>query len=74
MRSGSIATPLFHACWLEGKFFLPHLQPFLRRASANGILLKEEFLPYFQLDPVPLARPSFLQGLLCKAYSVVRRL
>ena len=34
--------------------------------------MEEEFLPYLQLGPVPLSRPSFLQGCL-KAYSVTRR-
>ena len=37
-----------------------------------GLLFDEEFLPFWQMGPVPLPRPSFLQGSV-KAYSVVRR-
>ena len=55
-----------------GRFAEQHSGPFRRWAAAQGLLMEEEFLPYLQLGPVPLSRPSFLQGCL-KAYSVTRR-
>ena len=38
----------------------------------QGMLFDEEFLPFFQMSPLPLSVPSFLQGSL-KSYSAVRR-
>ena len=55
-----------------GRFAEQHSGPFRRWAAAQGLLMEEEVLPYLQLGPVPLSRPSFLQGCL-KAYSVTRR-
>ena len=40
-------------------------------AFRHGILLEEEFLPHFQLGPLPLPHPTFLQG-VCKSYSIIR--
>ena len=37
----------------------------------EGMLFDEEFLPFFQLSPLPLSVPSFLQGSV-KSYSAVR--
>ena len=63
----------FVKCVLRpGRFAEQHSGPFRRWAAAQGLLMEEEFLPYLQLGPVPLSRPSFLQGCL-KAYSVTRR-
>ena len=49
-----------------------HVGPFRRWAGAQGMLFDEEFLPLFQMSPLPLSVPSFLQGSL-KSYSAVRR-
>ena len=38
----------------------------------QGMLFDEEFLPFFQMSPLPLSVPSFLQASL-KSYSAVRR-
>ena len=38
----------------------------------QGMLFDEENLPFFQMSPLPLSVPSFLQGSL-KSYSAVRR-
>ena len=54
------------------RFSSVHHHRFQRRASRNGILLEEEFLPYVQLGPVPRAQPTFLKGLR-KSYLVVRQ-
>ena len=49
-----------------------HADPFHRWASGKGLVLDPLFLPYLQLAPIPLSKPTFLQGSL-KCYSVVRR-
>ena len=49
-----------------------HVGPFRRWAGMQGMLFDEEFLPFFQMSPLPLSVPSFLQGSL-KSYSAVRR-
>ena len=49
-----------------------HAAPFQRWAFTLGLLFEKEFLLYFQMGPLLLSRPSFLQGSL-KLYSVVCR-
>ena len=49
-----------------------HQLLFQRWADKVGLLLEPAFLPFLQLAPIPLTRPSLLQGAV-KALSVVRR-
>ena len=54
------------------RFAERHVGPFRWWAGAHGMLFHEEFLLVFQMSPLPLSMPSFLQGSL-KSYSAVRR-
>ena len=66
-----------YANWVHAKTFIrattsPHMIPkyymkqFQDWKRSKGIVVSEEFLPYFQLAPIPLGLPTFLQG-SCRA-------
>ena len=72
-----------HAQWVHGQTFVlslsnparvaqVHMLPFQHWAFSVGLLLENDVLPYLQLGPVPLPKPTFLQGAL-NAYSDLRK-